>query len=294
MDNDENYLNSEREKEKEKEKERENEEGKEKGNTNNSLENKKSGWTRKNVKTLYQWIIISSFNINSLERTISLYRGIIRRSTIFGLIVSTLSGTISATQINQSNNDTVKLAFNILFTALSFSITIFTGYIKVYRIQEQLEEFIRIKQEWIAFSTTIISEIQLPLDMRQSAYDIIKNNKTKYLDLLKADIDIPEDIIKKTQLYMKDYIGNTTGVKNSLTDMLLAVSNHEHKIYEREEKCESNHSRNIEEGGVEDGKQHLHNNGNGNEEDTDAEIDSEELEQVLSKTTGCGGDCNQQ
>jgi hypothetical protein len=173
---------------------------------------------------------------------------------------------------------------------------------KVYRIQEQLEEFIRIKQEWIAFSTTIISEIQLPLEMRQSAYDIIKNNKTKYLDLLKSDIDIPEDIIKKTQMYMKDYIGNTTGVKNSLTDMLLAVSNHEHKIYEKEEKeekYEENHSRTIEDGEM----THIHNNSNTNtntntntnereDEDEDAEIDSLELEKVLSKTNECG-DCKQ-
>jgi hypothetical protein len=239
---------------------------------------KTSGWSKKNVKTLYQWIIISCFNINSLERTISLYRDIVRKGTIFGLLVSTLSGTISATQINQNSDANVKFVLNILFSLLSFSITIITGYIKVYRIQEQLEEFIRIKQEWIAFSTTIISEIQLPLDMRQSAFDIIKNNKTKYLELLKTDIDIPENIIKEVQLYMKDYIGSTTHkIKNSLTDMLLAVGNNEHKLYEKIKNNKNNH--NITE--FEDDEENRIND--------EEEINHDELEVVIAANT-CG-DC---
>ena len=247
---------------------------------------KSHGWSKKNVKTLYQWIIISCFNINSLERTITLYRDIVRKGTIFGLLVSTLSGTISATQINQNQNSNIniKFALNILFSMLSFSITIITGYIKVYRIQEQLEEFIRIKQEWIAFSTTIISEIQLPLTMRQSGFDIIKNNKMKYLELLKMDIDIPENITKEVQIYMKDYIGNTTHkIKNSLTDMLLAVGNHENKLYQRKNNINNHHLNEFEH---EDDEDYYDEENRFND---DEEVDHEHLEEVIS-ANNCG-DC---
>jgi hypothetical protein len=214
----------------------------------NSIEDEKSqenislGWTKKNVRTLYHWLLTASFNINALERTITLYRKIVRKSTIFGLIVSTLSGTISATQINQNTEQYVKLSLNALFTILSFSITICTGYIKIYRIQEQLEEFIRLKQEWVVLSTSIISEIQLPLVMRQPAFEIIKNNKNKYLDLLKIDIDIPENILNDTQEYMKQYTDNIpSGVKNTLTDIILTVGKHENKIHENNDDEEENY-----------------------------------------------------
>jgi hypothetical protein len=51
-----------------------------------------------------------------------------------------------------------------------------------------------MKQEWIVFSTTIASELQLPIELRRDALFIIIKHKNTYLDLLKIDIDFPKNV----------------------------------------------------------------------------------------------------
>ena len=148
-------------------------------------------WDESNLETLSEWIQISTLLIETLDLAIKYYRSIMRKNVLFGLVCSTASGSISITQLN-SADQTVLLS--IIFTAMSFSIAIFTGLIKIYQVQERLEEFIQLKQEWIAFSVTITTEIQLPKSQRRDALKIIKEQKSKYLDLLKRDVDIPTTI----------------------------------------------------------------------------------------------------
>ena len=152
-----------------------------------------SNWTKANVTTLFEWLAIAAYNIRSLELSILYYRGIIRRYTIFGLFISTLSGTLSVVQLNTSGSlpSTVTTVLNGCFTFFSFTIAIFTGFIKVYQIQEQLEHFIKLKQDWIVFSTSIASELQLPVELRRDALFMITKNKNIYLDLLKDDAEFP-------------------------------------------------------------------------------------------------------
>jgi hypothetical protein len=77
---------------------------------------------------------------------------------------------------------------------MTFAIAIFTGAIKVFQIQEHLEEFIKAKQEWLNFITVIGTEFQLPLNLRQNAIDLIIKHKDKYLDLMKRDLEVPDRI----------------------------------------------------------------------------------------------------
>jgi len=148
-------------------------------------------WDESNLETLSEWIQISTLLIETLDLAIKYYRSIMRKNVLFGLVCSTASGSISITQINSADQTVI---LSIIFTAMSFSIAIFTGLIKIYQVQERLEEFIQLKQEWIAFSVTITTEIQLPKSQRRDALKIIKEQKSKYLDLLKRDVDIPTAI----------------------------------------------------------------------------------------------------
>jgi hypothetical protein len=107
--------------------------------------------------------------------------------------MSTTSGAISASRFGTNTNNNIALIFNYIFTFMAFSIAVFTGAIKIYQIQENLEIFIRVKQEWINFSTLLVSEFQLPVSERQDAVILIKNNKGRYLDLLKTSITIPKN-----------------------------------------------------------------------------------------------------
>lgn len=145
-------------------------------------------WDEVNLETLSEWLQISSLLIETLNIAIKYYRNIMRKNVLFGLICSTASGSISVTQLN---SDYQKLALSILFTTMSFSIAISTGLVKIYQVQERLEEFIQLKQEWISFSVNITSEIQLPKKERIDALKLIREYKNKYLDLLKRDIDVP-------------------------------------------------------------------------------------------------------
>jgi hypothetical protein len=151
-------------------------------------------WTADNIKTLVQWNCIAAYNIEVLDMSISMYQRYMRWNVIFGLIMSTTSGAISASRFSADPKSQLIITFNYIFTFMAFSIAIFTGAIKIYQVQENLEIFIRIKQEWINFSTLLVAEFQLPLSERQDAVTLIKNNKSKYLDLLKTPINIPKRI----------------------------------------------------------------------------------------------------
>lgn len=148
-------------------------------------------WSGANLETLSQWIQISSLQIEVLDLAIKYFRSIVRRNVLLGLVFSTASGSISISQLNSQYQ---AVFLNVIFTIMSFSIAIFTGLIKIYQVQERLEEFIQLKQEWISFSVVITAEVQLPVVQRKKAIDLITKNKNKYLDLLKRDVDIPNFI----------------------------------------------------------------------------------------------------
>lgn len=167
-------------------------------NNNNNNNNIASGngenWDESNLETLSDWVHIGALQIETLDLVIKLYRGFIRHNVLLGLILSTASGSISITQLSSSQQIFI---LNVFFTIMSFSIAIFTGLIKIYQVQERLEEYIQLKQEWITFCVNITSEIQLPVSQRRDALKLIKEYKGKYLDLLKMDVDIPTYIKEK-------------------------------------------------------------------------------------------------
>ena len=166
-------------------------------------------WSGANLETLCKWIQTASLQIATLDIAIQYYRSIVRRNVLLGLVFSTASGSLSLSQMNSKEQ---QFAYNVIFTILSFSTAIFTGLIKIYQIQERLEEFIQLKQEWIGFSLPITTEIQLPVIERKSALDLITKHKNKYLDLLKRDIDIPNSI--KGQAYKRLYHNKEDYIKN--------------------------------------------------------------------------------
>jgi len=182
-------------------------------------------WTTDNIKTLVQWNCIAAYNIEVLDMSITMYQKYMRWNVIFGLIMSTSSGAISASRFGAGSNNNLVMSFNYVFTFMAFSIAVFTGAIKIYQVQENLETFIRVKQEWINFSTLLVAEFQLPLTERQDAVTLIKNNKGKYLDLLKTPINVPkrireygEDRIKKSTRKALDQSGFDVG--HELVDII--------------------------------------------------------------------------
>lgn len=156
-----------------------------------------SNWTKTNVSTLFDWLTLGAFYIKCLDMSARQHRFILRNWTIAGLCLSTLCGTISLAQFTIKDTPVATEVLNGIFALFTFSIAIFTGYLKVYQIQERLESFIRLKQDWIVFSTSIASELQLPVELRRDAIYLIIKNKNLYLNLLKVDLEISDSIKKR-------------------------------------------------------------------------------------------------
>lgn len=185
-----------------------------------------SNWTKTNVSTLFEWIAIASYNIKCLELGILYYRRIIQKQTIYGLFISTLTGTLSVYQISGAPGSQLTTILNGLFTFFSFTIAIFTGFVKVYQIQEQLEHFIKLKQDWTVFSTSIASELQLPVELRRDALFIIMKNKNTYLDLLKVDVEFPSHVPSKVKKEMP-FPDNLSVKVSTLPEIIMDIGSQE-------------------------------------------------------------------
>lgn len=168
-----------------------------------------TNWNGNNISTLLNWISISQNNIESLDLSISYLREQIRFNIILGLLLSTASGTISVANIGFVSNANVSLILNSVFTAMSFIIAINTGRIKIYQVQERLEQFIKLKQDWTFFVTKIVSELQLPVDLRKDALYLIQTYREKYLDLIKTEVEIPASIKKFMEKKIKKTFEDT-------------------------------------------------------------------------------------
>lgn len=190
-------------------------------------------WTPNNIMTLLSWIAIATFNIDCLELAIIRYRNWMRQHVILGLVLSTTAGTLSVTQFGSIKSQGINFILNFFFTIFTFAVAISTGCIKVYQVQERLEKFITVKQEWIVFVTKIATQFQLHIDLRKDALDLINSNKDKYLDLLKIDNEIPDFIkkqvkdkfiFKKKNLYNKNiHPSLEIGEAMSISDIIMNI-----------------------------------------------------------------------
>jgi len=157
-----------------------------------NAESSESSWDNViTLETFNDWINVSSYKIECLDLAIKTYRWRLQNFILLGLLLSTLSGTISVTQFSNYPNS-IKLVLNWALTITSFAVALLTGAVKSFKLQETLEEYIHLKQNWVSFSAKISNEIYLPKRLRRNAEELIKENKGIFLDLLKIDVHIPK------------------------------------------------------------------------------------------------------
>ena len=176
-------------------------------------------WTPVNLKTIINWVNFAAFMIEGLEESINIFRSKIRFNTILGLVLSTASGTISVAQYSQyvKNAGPLSLILNGVFTAFTFGIAIHTGYIKIYQIQERLELFIKTKQEWTSFVSNLSAELDIPIEMRKDALELIVTYRENYLNLINVDYEMHSSVVKNIENKMKLQIA-THDNKNTQSD----------------------------------------------------------------------------
>ena len=166
--------------------------------TSNYIANLKRGddWNINNLKTIVNWLNLSSLYIVLLNHTIEHYNHTISMVTIWSLIISTLSSTVSLSQFSVSDQayPTTSLLLKIGFTVTSIITTLLTGYIKIARTKENLDEAIDYQNKWMIFATELSSQLQLPINIRNNATKIIINSKDQFKHLFHTRFFIPDKV----------------------------------------------------------------------------------------------------
>lgn len=155
-----------------------------------SIENAKTWENEITLETFGNWINVSAYKIECLDLAIKTYRSRLQGFILFSLILSTVSGTISVAQFGNYGSS-LKVFLNTALTISSFLVALLTGAVKTLKLQENLEEYIHLKQRWVSLTAKITNEIYLPKRLRRNAEVMIRENKGLFLDLLKIDIYIP-------------------------------------------------------------------------------------------------------
>ena len=63
-----------------------------------------------------------------------------------------------------------------------------------------------MRYEWSGFVTNLATEMQMPVEMRQEAKNLLEDNRTKYMDLLKMDCEMPYIAKHRVKVQMKNMI----------------------------------------------------------------------------------------
>ncbi len=163
---------------------------------------KGANWEAENVRTILQWLHIAAINLDVMTEASHHYRKLIRRNTIIGLIMSTLASTASLSQfsISETAYPGLTTALQVSFTVMTATVAIFTGYLKIYQVQEKLEKAIKLQQEWSLFGSLLSSEIQLPINLRKDALYLIIKYKETYSELFKQQVDVSQRIIQRVAI----------------------------------------------------------------------------------------------
>ncbi len=159
-------------------------------------------WNDENIKTLTQWAHIAAMSCDLYNESTIYYRNLMRRNTVFNLIVSSFAGIASLSQfsIDPQTNEILSFILKGFFSVASILVALNSGFLKIYEVQERLEGSIRLQNSWTQFGSRLSSEMQLPVALRKDALYMIIKLKETYHELIKDQIQVNKKILQKVAL----------------------------------------------------------------------------------------------
>jgi hypothetical protein len=159
-------------------------------------------WNDENIKTLTQWAHIAAMSCDLYNESTIYYRNLMRRNTVFNLIVSSFAGIASLSQfsINSQTYEVLTFILKGFFSAASILVALNSGFLKIYEVQERLEGSIRLQNAWTQFGSRLSSEMQLPVALRKDALYMIIKLKETYHELIKDQIQVNKNVLQKVAL----------------------------------------------------------------------------------------------
>jgi hypothetical protein len=152
-----------------------------------------------------------------LEFTKTKLNRILMASLIFSTISSVISGVSTAVlTVDNPSYKTAGLVINGVIFCLSCVLTLLTGIIKIYKLDEHTTSYSTYIERIDQLYSKISSELVLPASLREDAAVFIKRENDNYLALIMQNPEIDASLysegIKKYTEFLSD---NNTNLKFS-------------------------------------------------------------------------------
>ena len=167
-------------------------------------ERREKNWNVVNTTTIIDWISSSNLNILLLDTYLLYLRSILRFNTLWSLVISSVTSTVSVTQFTISDISDPMLSFiiKVVIFITSIMTSLITGYIKVEKIQETIELVEEHKTKWLDLMYCLSSELQVGMDFRNDASIIINAKKEEYNNISAKQVFIPNHIRQKVSQFL--------------------------------------------------------------------------------------------
>lgn len=171
---------------------------------NNEGKNEENNWNIQNEQTINNWK--NNFEEMSYvyELTLQKYKTKINIISMIAFIISSLQTTLTFSNlgINEEENPDITLIVKILLIVLALVVNISNGIIKIYKWNDIVESYKGYTEKLQSFSTILISETELPKELRKNALDFIIQHKASYIEILRSSPDICK---KEYMIGLKEY-----------------------------------------------------------------------------------------
>ena len=167
-------------------------------------ERREKNWNVVNTTTIIDWISSSNLNILLLDTYLLYLRSILRFNTLWSLVISSVTSTVSVTQftISDISDPTLSFIIKVVIFITSVMTSLITGYIKVEKIQETIELVEEHKTKWLDLMYSLSSELQVGMDFRNDASIIINAKKEEYNNISAKQVFIPNHIRQKVSQFL--------------------------------------------------------------------------------------------
>lgn len=184
--------------------------------TQQQMEVNARDWTYEHIRTLIYWMNIANINIFLLDASIQHYKKIVMQVMAFTFLFSSLSTTISLSQLGIDEEKYPGLSNGIKYTFVVASTisTILVGYVKLFKLQEMMDANIEMHKDWLDFATKISGELQMPKRLRTPALKLLQNMKGSYIGLFCKRPFVPGIIKRYANRYFMNYIENTMEIRS--------------------------------------------------------------------------------
>jgi hypothetical protein len=184
--------------------------------TPEQMEQNGRDWTYEHIRTLIYWMNIANINIFLLDASIQHYKKIVMQVMAFTFLFSSLSTTISLSQlgIDEEKNPGLATGIKYTFVAASAISTILVGYVKLFKLQEMMDANIEMHKDWLEFATKISGELQMPKRLRTPALKLLQDMKDSYMGLFCKRPFVPSIVKRYANRYFMNYTQEVVEIKS--------------------------------------------------------------------------------